>query len=330
MRAIVFEQPGDESVLRLGEVERPAAGAGEIRIRVRTTSVNRADLLQRQGLYPPPPGASPILGLECAGEIVEIGPGAEGWKVGDRVMALLPGGGYAEQASVHGGSAMRAPGAFSDREAGAFCEVFLTAFLNIFQLGAVPPGGSVLVHGGGSGVGTAAIRLCKEAGLRIIVTAGSEAKCQRCRTLGADYTINYNDGDFATEVREASGGKGVDVVLDCVGGRYLGSNLKALALDGRLVIIGLMGGARAEIDLAGLLVRRQQVIGSTLRSRSAEDKAAIVRAFLARFGDALEAGRRRPVIDRALPLERAAEAHRAMAKNEHFGKIALLVEPAGG
>jgi putative PIG3 family NAD(P)H quinone oxidoreductase len=326
MRAIVFDQPGDESVLKMGEVEKPAAGAGEIRIRVRATSVNRADLLQRQGLYPPPPGASPVLGLECAGDVIEIGPGAEGWNIGDRVMALLPGGGYAEQASVHGGAAIRIPRAFSDEEAGSFCEVFLTAFLNIFMLGAVPDGGAVLVHGGGSGVGTAAMRLCKEAGVRIIVTAGSEAKCQRCRTLGADYTINYNDGDFTAAVRDATAGKGVDVVLDCIGGRYLASNLKSLALDGRLVIIGLMGGARAEIDLAGLLTRRQQVIGSALRTRSAADKAAIVRAFLARFGEALEAGRLRPIVDRVLPLAQAAEAHRAMAKSEHFGKIALRVE----
>jgi NADPH:quinone reductase-like Zn-dependent oxidoreductase len=170
------------------------------------------------------------------------------------------------------------------------------------------------------------MRLCKEAGVRIIVTAGSEAKCQRCRTLGADYTINYNDGDFTAAVRDATAGKGVDVVLDCIGGRYLASNLKSLALDGRLVIIGLMGGARAEIDLAGLLTRRQQVIGSALRTRSAADKAAIVRAFLARFGEALEAGRLRPIVDRVLPLAQAAEAHRAMAKSEHFGKIALRVE----
>jgi putative PIG3 family NAD(P)H quinone oxidoreductase len=330
MKAIVFDQPGDESVLKIGEVDKPVVGPGEIRIRVRVTSVNRADLLQRQGFYPPPPGASPVLGLECAGDVIEIGPGTEGWKIGDRVMALLPGGGYAEQATVHGGSAMRVPDAFSDEEAGSFCEVFLTAFLNIFRLGQPSDGGAVLVHGGGSGVGTAAIRLCKEAGLRIIVTAGSEAKCQRCRTLGADYTINYNDGDFAPEVRAATDGKGVDVVLDCVGGRYLASNLQSLALDGRLVIIGLMGGARAEIDLAGLLVRRLQVIGSALRSRSAADKAAIVRAFVERFGDALEAGRLRPVIDRVLPLARAADAHRAMAKSEHFGKIALRVEQGGG
>jgi putative PIG3 family NAD(P)H quinone oxidoreductase len=325
MKAIIFDQPGDESVLRIGEVEKPAVGPGEIRVRVRATAVNRADLLQRQGLYPPPPGASPVLGLECAGEVIEIGPGAEGWRIGDRVMALLAGGGYAEQAVVHAGSVMAVPPGFSDAEAGAFCEVFLTAFLNIFRLGQPPERGSVLVHGGGSGVGTAAIRLCKEAGLGVIVTAGSEAKGQRCRTIGADYTINYRDGDFAPQVREFTGGKGVDVVLDCVGGRYLASNLQSLAPGGKLVIIGLMGGAKAEIDLAALLVRRLHVIGSTLRSRSAADKATIVQAFGERFGAALTAGRLRPVIDRTLPLDRAAEAHRIMAKSEHFGKIVLSV-----
>lgn len=325
MRAIIFDQPGDESVLHIGEVPPPQLGKEDIRIRVHATAVNRADLLQRQGFYPPPPGASPILGLECAGEVGEVGAAVKGWQVGDRAMALLSGGGYAEEVVVHAGSAMHVSPVLSDEEAAALPEVFLTAFLNIFMLGAPPQRGSVLVHGGGSGVGTAAISLCREAGLRILVTAGSAEKCRRCIEHGADVAINYKEGDFAPKVRAATGDAGVNVVLDSIGARYLEGNLASLAVDGRLVIIGLMGGNRTEIDLAALLVRRQQVIGSTLRSRSVSEKAAIVAAFLARFQPALEAGRVRPVVDRVLPLEQAAEAHRIMKASEHFGKIVLRV-----
>jgi putative PIG3 family NAD(P)H quinone oxidoreductase len=325
MRAIVFDQPGDENVLHIGDVPRPEMKDDELRIRVRATAVNRADLLQRQGFYPPPPGASSILGLECAGEVIEVGAAAHGWQIGERAMALLPGGGYAEEAVVHAGSAMHVPAALSDAEAGALPEVFLTAFLNIFLLGEAMQGSSVLVHGGGSGVGTATISLCREAGARILVTAGSAEKCRRCLAHGADVAINYNDGDFAPAVREATGGRGVDVVLDSIGGRYLASNLASLAMDGRLVIIGLMGGGHSEIDLAALLMQRQRVIGSALRTRPAEEKAAIVSAFVARFGPAIAAGRVSPVIDRVLPLEDAAEAHRIMKASQHFGKIVLRV-----
>lgn len=325
MRAIVFDQPGAEDVLHIGEVEPPRTGTDDLRIRVRATSVNRADLLQRQGLYPPPPGASPILGLECAGEVIEVGANVSGWKRGDRAMALLPGGGYAEEVVVHAGSAMHAPEALSDEEAGAVPEVFLTAFLNIFLLGDPPAGGNVLIHGGGSGVGTAAITLCRLAGLRAIVTAGSEEKCRRCREHGAQVAINYRKGSFATAVREVTGGTGAHVILDCVGGRYLEPNLECLSVDGRLVIIGLMGGARGEINLAALLTRRQSIVGSTLRTRSKGDKARIVRSFIERFGDALDRGLVRPVIDRILPLEQAAEAHRVVQASEHFGKVVLRV-----
>ncbi len=325
MRAILFDRPGDESVLYLGDAPAPALDADGLRIRVSATAVNRADLLQRQGLYAPPRGASPILGLECAGEVMEVGASARGWQPGERVMALLPGGGYAEEAVAHVGAAMRVPAGLSDQEAGAFPEVFLTAFLNIFMLGELPAGGSVLVHGGGSGIGTAAISLCKAAGSRIVVTAGSAEKCERCLAHGADVAINYRDGDFAAAVREATGGAGVDVVLDSIGAPYLASNLGALATGGRLVLIGLMGGARGEIDLAALLQKRQRVIGSTLRARSHAEKADIVAAFLARFGDALVAGRLRPVLDRVLPLADAGEAHRVMKASEHFGKIGLRV-----
>ena len=324
MKAIIFDHPGDESVLRVGEAPSPALGPNDVRIRVRATAVNRADLVQRQGFYAPPPGASEVLGLECCGEVTEVGDAVEGWRRGDRAMALLPGGGYAEEAVVDAGSAMPVPKGFSDVEGGAFPEVFLTAFLNVFELGQPPAGGGVLVHAGGGGVGTAAIRLCREAGLRVLVTAGSEAKCQRCRAMGASAAINYRQDDFVRVLRDVTDGRGVDVVLDCIGAAYFERNLSCLAPDGRLVVIGMMGGGRTELDLASLLVGRKQVIGSTLRPRAPQVKAAIVRAFRQRFGAALDAGRLRPVIDCELPLEQAAEAHRLMEASRHFGKIALL------
>jgi putative PIG3 family NAD(P)H quinone oxidoreductase len=325
MKAIVFERPGDESVLHLGEVPAPSMEAGSLRLRVAACAVNRADLMQRQGLYPPPPGASPILGLECAGEVSEVGAGVAGWRVGDRAMALLAGGGYAEEVVVHAGSAMRVPESLDLERAAAVPEVFLTVFLNVFTLGGLEPGGVVLVHGGGSGIGTAAIQLVKEAGARVFVTAGSDAKCARCRELGADLAINYRSEDFAKASLEATGGRGVDVVLDSIGAPYLDANLRSLAIGGRLVLIGLMGGAKAEIALGALLVRRLSVIGSTLRARPVEEKARIVRDFQERFGEALERGRIGPIVDRVLPLEQAAEAHRAMKASEHFGKIVLQV-----
>jgi putative PIG3 family NAD(P)H quinone oxidoreductase len=325
MKAVLTDRPGDESVLRVGEAEAPALGNGELRLRVVATAVNRADLLQRQGLYPPPPGASPILGLECAGVVAEVGAGVSGWKPGDRAMALLAGGGYAEEVVVHAGSALRVPERLSLEEAAAVPEVFLTAFLNLFQLGALPAGGAALVHGGGSGVGTAAIQLVKAAGARAIVTAGSDEKCARCRALGADVAIHYRNESFAERVAEATGGRGVDVVLDSIGAPYLAGNLASLAVGGRLVLIGLMGGAKAEVNLAALLAKRISVIGSTLRARPVEEKAAIAAAFEERFGADLASGRIAPIVDRVLPLDRVAEAHRAMKASEHFGKIVLRV-----
>jgi len=325
MKAIVVDAPGAEDVLTIGEAPSPVLGAEDIRIRVRATAVNRADLLQRQGMYPPPPGASPIIGLECAGEVSEVGGAVSGWKVGDRAMALLPGGGYAEEAVVHHGSAMHVPAALSFEEAGALPEVFLTSFLNIFMLGEIKPGGAALIHGGGSGVGTASITLLRDAGMRALVTAGSDEKCRRCRDHGADSAINYQTGDFAAQVREATGGRGVDVVLDSIGGKYLAANLECLSIDGRLVIIGLIGGAKADINLAMLLMRRLRVIGSTLRTRSVAEKAEIVTRFIDRFGSALATGRIKPVIDRVLPLAQAAEAHRIVQASAHFGKVVLRV-----
>jgi putative PIG3 family NAD(P)H quinone oxidoreductase len=325
MHAMLVREPGDERVLAWGEAPPPPLGPADVRIRVRATAVNRADLLQRQGLYPPPPGASPILGLECAGTVLETGPEATRFRPGHRVMALLAGGGYAEEAVVHHGSVLAVPEALSDDEAGAFPEVFLTAFSNLFMpgLGALAAAETALVHGGGGGVGTAAIRLLCEAGHEVYVTVGSRAKGDRCVALGATAAIDYRTEDFASRVQALTGGRGVDVILDHIGARYLAANLSSLAAGGRLVLIGLMGGAAGEIALGELLLRRLAVIGSTLRSRPVAQKAAIVDAFLARFGAALAAGRLRPVVDRVLPIAEAAEAHRLMRASEHFGKIVL-------
>lgn len=307
--------------LEIGDAPRPPLGPRDLRIDVRATAVNRADLLQRAGRYPPPPGASEILGLECAGLVSEVGADVRGWSVGDRAMALLAGGGYAEEVVVDAGSAMRVPDALGDEEAAAIPEVFLTAFLNLFLLARLRDGETVLIHGGGSGVGTAATTLAKLAGARVIVTAGSREKCERCLAHGADVAIDYRQEDFVEKAR------GANVILDHIGARYLPRDLEALATDGRVVIIGSMGGERvAEVDVVQLLGKRAQIIGSTLRSRTVEDKAAIVEAFLGRFGADLESGRIRPVIHAVLPLERAGDAHDLMEASEHFGKIVLRVK----
>jgi putative PIG3 family NAD(P)H quinone oxidoreductase len=323
MRAVTFEKPGDESVLRWGEAPAPACGPRDLRIHVRAAGVNRADLMQRQGLYPPPPGASPILGLECAGVVAEVGSEVTGWRAGERAMALLAGGGYAEEVVVDAGSAMRVPARLSDEAAGALPEVALTVFLNVFQLGALPEGGAALVHGGGSGIGTAAIKQVKAAGGKIVVTAGSEEKCAACRALGADVAVDYRTGDFVAAAKEMTDGRGVDVVLDSIGAPYLEKNLSALAVGGRLLEIGLMGGAKGEVNLGVVVAKRLSIVGSTLRARPVAEKAAIVAGFLGRFGRELEAGALDPVVDRVLPMERAADAHRAMKASEHFGKIVL-------
>jgi tumor protein p53-inducible protein 3 len=323
VRAVLLDGYGDESVLRIGEVEPPTLGANDLRIRVRAAGVNRADLLQREGHYPPPPGASPILGMECAGEVIESGANVRGWSTGERAMALLAGGGYAEEAVVDAGSVMRVPEVLSDQEAGGLPEVFITAFLNVFMLARAVRGETLLVHGGGSGVGTAATTLGKLAGLRVIVTAGSDEKCARCLAHGADAAINYNTEDFAEKAR------GANVILDHIGPRYLPRDLQALAVGGRVVIIGSMGGrGSVELDVVSLLAKRQAIIGSTLRGRPAAEKAAIVAAFLETLGDEVRAGRVRPVIDRVYPLEEVAEAHRRMA-GDHFGKIVLRLVAAG-
>ncbi|HKB79512.1 MAG TPA: NAD(P)H-quinone oxidoreductase [Thermoanaerobaculia bacterium] len=319
MRAIVLDHYGDESVMHFGAADPPPLVDGAIRIRVHAAGVNRADLLQREGHYPPPPGASQILGLECAGEVMEFAPNVGGWRSGDRVMALLAGGGYAEEVVVDAGSAMHVPDVLSFEEAGAIPEVFLTAFLNVFELARARRGETLLVHGGGSGVGTAATTLAKIEGLRVIVTAGSDEQCRRCLEHGADEAINYRTEDFAVRAR------GTNVILDHIGAPYLTRDLEALAVGGRVVLIGTMGGrGKVELDVGALLSKRQQIIGSALRARPKEEKAAITAAFISRFGDDLRAGRIRPILDRVIPIESAADAHRAM-QEPHFGKIVLRV-----
>jgi putative PIG3 family NAD(P)H quinone oxidoreductase len=325
MRAIEIVGKGKEARLVLGEAPDPKPGPGEVAIRNHATAVNRADLMQRRGLYPPPPGASDVLGLECAGVIDAIGDGVEDFRPGDRVMALLPGGGYAEEVVVHAGSVLRIPDALPFEEAAGIPEVFLTVYLNVFELGGLPEGGWALVHGGGSGIGTASIQLLHRAGAHVIVTAGSAEKCQRCLDLGADVALNYREGPFADAVLERTEGLGVHVVLDSIGAPYLEQHLRCVRLEGKLVLIGLMGGARAEINLGILVGKRLSVIGSTLRSRSPEEKAGIVARFRGRFGSEIESGGLKPVVDRVLPLERAQEAHDVVERSEHFGKVVLQV-----
>jgi putative PIG3 family NAD(P)H quinone oxidoreductase len=317
---------GGTDVLKIGEVPTPAAGAGELLVRVRATALNRADLLQRRGLYPPPKGASDILGLEMAGEVAEVGPGCEGWSVGDRVCALLPGGGYAEYAVIPAGMAMRLPDQFTFEQGAAIPEVFLTAYLNLYWLGGLSSGQTVLIHAGASGVGTAAIQLVREAGATAFVTAGSEEKIARCLELGAKAGWNYKQGPFAEWVLEQTDGRGVNLILDFVGAPYFGQNLECLAVDGRLIVIGTMGGSRVDqLDLGKLLFKRQQIIGTALRSRNIADKIKLTQEFAAyampRFADQ----RLRPVIDRIFDWTDVAEAHKYMESNANIGKIVLTV-----
>lgn len=325
MKAVIFDAPGDESVMRVDDAPDPVLESNEILIAVRATAVNRADLLQRRGLYPPPPGAPEILGLECAGVVLETGADVTRFREDDRVMALLSGGGYAEKVAVDERCVMRMPDAMSFEEAAAIPETFLTAYLNIFLLGGVDAGDAVLVHGGSGGVGTAAIALCRELGARIFVTAGSAERARRCIDLGATGAVDYSSEDFEERIRAATHGFGVDVIVDPIGAPYFEKNLSLLSIEGRLVLIGLMGGHSTGIDLALLLRKRIGVVGSTLRSRSNEEKGILIESFLDEIGDALDEGRLRAVVDRVLPIGDAAAAHRLMNEGGHFGKIVLDV-----
>lgn len=322
MKAIVFDQPGEAAVLRYAEAPDVRAGQDELLVRVRATAVNRADIMQRRGGYDPPPGASPILGLELAGEVAE--PSGE-WRVGDRVMAVVTGGGYAELATVPAGMAMRIPDRFSFEQAAAIPEAFLTAFLNLFTLGKLQAGEVALIHAGASGVGTAAIQLACAAGAQVIATAGSEAKLALCRELGATTTINYKTEQFAERVQAATDGRGANVVLDFIGAPNWAANMAALAPYGRLMLIGFLGGSRGQLDLGAMMGKSLTVAGTTLRRTPLEQKVALTRAFsdfaLGRFAR----GELRPVIDRSYPLAQAAEAHRTVEANENAGKVVLMV-----
>ncbi|CAM3926752.1 NAD(P)H-quinone oxidoreductase [Cohnella lubricantis] len=322
MRAIV---PLDSTNrFGVGETAEPDVAYGDLLVSVRATALNRADLLQKRGLYPPPPGASPILGLEMAGVVEE---GAGPWKPGDRVMALLPGGGYAERARIPSGMAMRIPDTLSFEEAAAIPEVFLTAYLNLFQLGGLRDGQTALVHAGASGVGTAAIQLAREAGVRTLVTAGSQAKREACLALGADAAFDYRAGPFAPEVQRATGGRGVNVILDFVGASYWEQNLDSLAVDGKLIIVGTMGGTQVPgLDLGRLLARRLQVLGTALRSQPPEKKVSLTAAFadfaLPRFAS----GRLKPIVDSVWDWADVEQAHAHMEANRNIGKIVLRVQ----
>lgn len=316
---------GENQALSWSDIDTPVPGRGELLIRIHASAINRADLMQRRGLYPPPPGASPVMGLECAGEVLETGPGASLFKPGDTVCALLAGGGYAEYAVVDEGSALPLPAGLSFAEAAALPEVYATAWLNIFMEAGLQPGEKVLVHAGASGVGTAAIQLCKAFGSPVFVTAGSQSKIEACVALGAAGGSNRRDGGFTDAVQAFAGPAGVAVILDPVGAAYLADNLTVLGAGGRLVLIGLMGGSRAEIDLAQLMIKRARVIGSTLRARPLEEKAEIMRQLAVKVWPLIEQGQIKPVIERTFPIQEVSAAHDLVASDQTIGKVVLEV-----
>ena len=321
MRAITISEPGGPEALVLAEVPDPEPAAGEVLVEVAASAVNRADVLQRQGFYDPPPGASRYPGLECSGRIAALGAGVSGWAVGDEVCALLSGGGYAEKVAVPVGQLLPVPKVVDLVTAAALPEVACTVWSNVFQACHLRPGETLLVHGGSSGIGTMAIQLGKAIGARVAVTAGSAAKLDACRALGADVLINYREQDFV----EVLGDGGADVILDVIGAKYLDRNLDALAVNGRLVIIGMQGGVKAELNLGKLMAKRAAVLSTSLRARPLHEKAAIVAAVREHVWPLLENDRIHPVIDRVLPLAEAAEAHRLMESSTHIGKILLTV-----
>lgn len=323
MRAITFDAPGDEDVLTLTEVDAPAPDPGEVLITVAAAGINNADLLQRRGKYPVPPGASEILGLECSGTIAALGKGVEGWSVGDEVCALLTGGGYAEQVAVPAEQLLPIPAGISLEEAAALPEVACTVYSNIGMVAGLRAGQSLLVHGGGSGIGTHAIQWAHALGARVFTTAGSAQKLDAARQLGADVAINYRDEDFAERIAEETGGSGVDVILDIIGAPYLEPNLKSLANNGHLVIIGTMGGMRTELNLGLMLSKRASVTATTLRARPLHEKAEIVAAVRKNVWPLVESGLIKPMVDTVLPLDQAAEAHRILAEGRAVGKVLL-------
>jgi putative PIG3 family NAD(P)H quinone oxidoreductase len=324
VEAITIPRSGGPEVLAWETVPEPEVGAGEVLVEVVASAVNRADLMQRQGFYPPPPGAPPYPGLECSGRIAAVGDGVAGWRVGDEVCALLAGGGYATRVAVPAGQVLPKPAGVSLLDAAGLPEVACTVWSNVGQLAHLSKGEAFLVHGGGSGIGTHAIQVAKALGATVLCTAGTEAKLARCRELGADVTIDYKTEDFVARVRDETG-TGVDVILDLMGAKYLARNLEALAPNGRLAIIGMQGGTTAEIDLSVLTRKRAQVIGTVLRARPATEKAAIVAAVRERVWPLVESGAVRPVVDRVIPMRDAADAHRVVEAGDNIGKVLLAV-----
>jgi len=322
----VITEAGDPSVLSWEEVPDPIPGAGEVLVAVAASAVNRADVLQRKGYYPPPTGASPLPGLECSGTIAALGPGVTEWEVGDEVCAIVSGGGYAEQVVVPVGQLMPVPSGIDVVTAAAIPEVAATVWSNVFMLAGLRPGEMLLLHGGSSGIGTFGIQLARALGARVAVTAGTEEKLRRCAELGAEVLINYREQDFVAEVLAATDGAGADVILDNMGAKYLARNVEVLAVNGRLVIIGMQGGTSAELDIARLLNKRAAVLATSLRQRSEAEKASIVASTVEHVWPLLEDGTIKPVVDRVLPMSEAADAHALMESSEHVGKILLRTQ----
>jgi len=324
MTAIGIKTPGDPNALAPEERVVPKPGAGEILVKVAAAGVNRPDVMQRQGLYPPPPGAPDIPGLEIAGEVVALGPDTQGWKIGDKVMALVSGGGYAEYALAHESHTLPV-GPLSMVEAAAVPETFFTVWHNVFERGALKKGETLLVHGGTSGIGTTAIMLAKEFGARVVTTAGSEEKCEACRKLGADVAINYKTEDFVALTKKATNDKGAELILDMVGGDYIGRNYEAAAVEGRIVQIAFQGGPKAEVNFMRLMLKRLHHTGSTLRARSIADKGAIAKAITENVLPLFAKGKAKPIIYKTFALRDAAKAHALMETSAHIGKIVLTV-----
>ncbi|PWI07169.1 NADPH:quinone oxidoreductase [Streptomyces sp. NWU339] len=326
MYAITIPEPGGPEALVWEQVPDPVPGPGEVLVEVVAGAVNRADIMQRQGFYDPPPGASPYPGLECSGRITALGPGVTGWAVGDEVCALLAGGGYAQQVAVPVGQLLPVPKGLDVKQAAALPEVVCTVWSNVFMVAHLRPGETLLVHGGSSGIGTMAIQLAKAVGAKVAVTAGTKEKLDHCAELGADILINYREQDFVTELKEATDGAGADVILDIMGAKYLDRNVQALAVNGRLAIIGLQGGAKGELNMRTLLGKRAAISATSLRARPLEEKAAIVAAVREHVWPLIADGHVRPVVDRELPMSEAADAHRVVEESGHVGKV-LLVAP---
>lgn len=325
MHAITIPEPGGPEALVWDEVPDPVAGDGEVLVEVVAGAVNRADILQRQGFYDPPPGSSPYPGLECSGRIAAVGAGVSGWAVGDEVCALLAGGGYAEKVAVPAGQLLPLPKGLDLKQAAALPEVVCTVWSNVFMIAQLRPGETLLVHGGSSGIGTMAIQLAKAVGAKVAVTAGTREKLERCAALGADILINYREQDFVEEVKKASDGAGADVILDNMGAKYLDRNLRALAVSGRLAVIGMQGGIKGELNIATLLNKRAAISATSLRARPLGEKAAIVAAVREHVWPLIDGGHVRPVVDREIPMSDAAAAHRVVEESGHVGKVLLVV-----